>query len=204
METHTTMAVLGLLALGCAAKCPEPATGVPFAGTAAPQPGMAESTALSGDAPDAKGADAPSGQQGQPSVPADEPTSPPAGPPAVAGDPPAGSLPEVVIENVGLHIGGGPNDDASRAPFRAAIEQRFDGFRRCYVHVEDPKKGGTFGVDLLIRRDGGKPDVRQPRTGMKGDEFRACLVREFESVQFERPPRGPTMISYSLRFKLEG
>ncbi len=115
----------------------------------------------------------------------------------------AGSLPEVVVSNVGLHIGGGPNDDASKAPFRAAIEKRFEDLRKCYVHAEEPEKGGTYGVDLFIGRNGGNPELRQPRTGMKGAAFRDCIKRAFSSVVFGKPPRGPTVISYSVRFKLK-
>ena len=118
--------------------------------------------------------------------------------------PVSGSLPRVTIENVGMHIGGGPNDDAAKQPFREAVEAQFDAFRACYVKAEEPEKGGTFGVDLFIRRDGGAPEVRQPRTGMKGSDFRQCVIRAFEQVSFAKPPRGPTVVSYSLRFKLEG
>jgi hypothetical protein len=110
------------------------------------------------------------------------------------------SLPEIVVENVGLHIGGGANDDAGREPFKAAIRPHFSRFLRCYRLVEVPMKGGTFGVDLFIGREGGKPDVRQPRTGMAGPEFRRCMLDTFESIEFGRPERGPTVISYSLRF----
>ncbi len=127
-------------------------------------------------------------------------------PPAKSADAPAapvaGALPEVIIENVGLHIGGGPNDDATKAPIKAAVEKRFEDLRKCYVHVEDPEKGGTFGVDLFIGRDGGKPELRQPRTGMKGNAFRDCVKTAFASVEFEKPPKGPTVVSYSVRFKL--
>jgi hypothetical protein len=130
------------------------------------------------------------------------PTTPGTAPTAADAAPVAGSLPEVVIENVGLHIGGGPNDDASKAPIKAAVERRFEDLRKCYVHAEEPEKGGTFGVDLFIGRDGGKPELRQPRTGMKGNAFRECVKTAFASVQFEKPPKGPTVVSYSVRFKL--
>jgi hypothetical protein len=108
----------------------------------------------------------------------------------------------VKVENVGLHIGGGPNDDAAKAPFVAAVEKQFDGLRACYTKVEDPVKGGTFGVDLHIGRDGGKPKVKQPRTGMKGTGFRDCVVKVFEQVEFEKPKKGPTVISYSIKYSL--
>jgi len=117
---------------------------------------------------------------------------------------PAASLPEVVVESVGMHVGGGKNDEGEKAPFKAAIEPRFPDFRRCYQQVEQPGKGGTFGVDLFIDRDGGKAEVRQPRTGMAGEKFRSCVVGVFSSIDFERPRAGPTVVSYSLRFSVGG
>jgi hypothetical protein len=131
------------------------------------------------------------------------PTPAPTSAPPAPAPPPAEPLPEVVVENVGLHIGGGPNDDATKAPFLKAIEAHFDELRACYVKVQDPEKGGTFGVDLRIGRDGGRASVKQPRTGMKGTEFRECVLKVFESVEFEKPKRGPTMISYSVRYTLK-
>jgi hypothetical protein len=109
----------------------------------------------------------------------------------------------VIVENVGLHIGGGPNDDASKAPFLRAIEPHRDAFRACFVKVEEPEKGGTFGVDLSIGRGGGKAEVRQPRTGMKGTEFRKCVIEAFEQIVFEKPAKGPTVISFSIRYRLK-
>jgi hypothetical protein len=123
--------------------------------------------------------------------------------PVTAGQPPP-ALPEVVVESVGMHVGGGRNDDAEKAPFKTAIESRFADFRRCYVHIDQPGKGGTFGVDLFVDRDGGKPEVRQPRTGMSGEKFRSCVVEVFSSIAFERPRAGPTVVSYSLRFSVGG
>ncbi len=125
--------------------------------------------------------------------------------PAAPGDaPPAPTaLPEVKVENIGLHIGGGPNDDASKLPFKQAIEPHFDAFRKCYALVDEPAKGGTFGVDLRVARDGGKPEVKQPRTGMKGKGFRECMVDAFREVEFERPHK-PVVFSYSLRFTVGG
>jgi hypothetical protein len=113
---------------------------------------------------------------------------------------PSRSLPEVTVRTVGMHIGGGPNDDPSRARFREAVERRFEAFLECYKAVEDPGKGGTFGVDMFIPREGGRPEVRQPRTAMGGSDFRACVSTAFAATEFERPPKGPTVISYSIRF----
>src|SRR5690606_18053750 len=112
---------------------------------------------------------------------------------------PSRSLPEVTVQNVGLHIGGADNTPAAKAPFQRAVEQKFEDFLGCYRRVAQPEQGGTFGVDLFIRREGGHPEVRQPRTGMQGEEFRRCMVQAFESVSFERPRAGPTVISYSIK-----
>lgn len=113
---------------------------------------------------------------------------------------PSRSLPEVTVQNVGLHIGGADNSAAAKAPFQRAIEQKFEDFLGCYKKAAQPKKGGTFGVDLFIRREGGHPEVRQPRTGMQGEDFRRCMAQAFASVSFERPRAGPTVISYSVKF----
>lgn len=115
---------------------------------------------------------------------------------------PTRSLPEVTVRNVGLHIGGGSNDAASKEPFQRAIANRFEEFLACYRQVAAPEKGGVFGVDLFIKREGGAPEVRQPRTSMQGEAFRACVIDVFESVAFERPAKGPTVISYSLKFEV--
>lgn len=116
---------------------------------------------------------------------------------------PSRSLPEVTVRNVGLHIGGESNDAASKAPFQRAVEEKFEDLLACYREAAEPEKGGVFGVDLFIRREGGHPEVRQPRTGMKGEAFRECVVKVFEAVEFERPAKGPTVISYSVKFEVK-
>lgn len=142
-----------------------------------------------------------------PMLPSEPVASPPPPPPPpvepTAPTPPAEALPEVKVESFGLHIGGGPNDDASKRPILDAISKHFDEFRACYVKVQEPAKGGTFGVDLRIGRDGGKAKVEQPRTGMKANEFRECVLDVFKNVTFEKPPKGPTVVSYSLKFSLD-
>jgi biopolymer transport protein ExbD len=142
----------------------------------------------------------------EPATPAEPVASSPPPPtpptPPTEPTPPAEPLPEVKVESFGLHIGGGPNDDASKRPILDAIGKHFDEFRACYVKVQEPAKGGTFGVDLRIGRDGGKAKVEQPRTGMKANEFRECVLDVFKNVTFEKPPKGPTVVSYSLKFSL--
>ncbi|MEO8921020.1 MAG: hypothetical protein ABI488_26630 [Polyangiaceae bacterium] len=109
-------------------------------------------------------------------------------------------LPELKVLNIGLHVGGGPNDADTKAPFMRAVAERFPQFMDCYRKNEDPAKGGRFGIDLHIPRAGGHPSVEQPRTAMHGPEFRACVSRVFESVAFQKPTHGSTTISYSLHF----
>lgn len=99
-----------------------------------------------------------------------------------------------------MHIGGGPNDAATKAPFTKTIESGFDDVLSCLGLVPEGQRGGTFGVDLLVPREGGKADVGNPRTGIPGAEFKACVVSVFERLVFEKPKRGATKLSYSLRF----
>src|SRR5262249_42704361 len=123
--------------------------------------------------------------------------SPSAAPGAAAAEEP---LPPVKVANIGMHIGGGPNDDVTKDPIRRSVQPHFDAFRRCFAGVEDPKKGGDFGVDLRIDRAGGKAAVSHPRTALKGKDFKDCVVRTFESIDFLKPKGGTTTVSYSLRF----
>jgi hypothetical protein len=107
----------------------------------------------------------------------------------------------VVVKNIGLHIGGGPNDAATKAPFKKAIERVFNAFVACHEKAETEQ--GTFGVDLLVPAKGGKAEVSAPRTGMRGEAFVECVVGVFASVDFTPPKRGATRLSYSLRFSVE-
>jgi hypothetical protein len=111
------------------------------------------------------------------------------------------SLPEVIVRNVGLHVGGGPNDETTKAPFKRAVEPHFDDLRRCYTKIGEPGKGGVIGVDFQIPREGGKAQVSELRTGMKGPEFRDCVKAVFQTVTFEKPSK-PTVISYSVEYSL--
>jgi hypothetical protein len=114
------------------------------------------------------------------------------------------SLPELRIEPLGMHVGGGKNDPEEKAPFHRALERRFPAFLECYRLVEDPWAGGSFGIDIKIARAGGKPTVEQPRTKIRGAGFEQCMVAAVSSADFEKPKAGPTVISYSVRFTLVG
>jgi hypothetical protein len=112
------------------------------------------------------------------------------------------SLPELKVHLAGMHIGGGPNDDVSKRPFIQAIEGSFDALRVCYKKVEDPSHGGTFGVDLKIGQKGGGADLQQVRTALKGEGLRECFEAAFKAISFGAPPKGPTIVSVSVRFSL--
>jgi hypothetical protein len=114
---------------------------------------------------------------------------------------PSEAVPRVRVTNIGLHIGGGPNDAATKAPFLRQIASHFDAFRRCYALVESPAAHGTFGIDLLIAKEGGTPVTSNARTGIKGPAFSDCVVKAFAAISFEPPRRGATKLSYALSFE---
>ncbi len=145
--------------------------------------------------------------------PAAVPASAPAASPTVAVSPtpsavataapsavPSAPLPAVQVSNIGLHIGGGPNDAATKEPVIKSVEPHFEAFRACFASADDPKKGGDFGVDLLIEAAGGVAKVTHPRTIIGGEAFRSCVVGVFEKIAFQKPKGGRTMASYSLHF----
>jgi hypothetical protein len=145
-------------------------------------------------------------------TPAPEPADEAA--PVAAPEPPAQAQPPaaaekqappkgVTVKSIGMHIGGGPNDAAAKAPFTKTIEGGFPDFVACAAHLPPTGRKGTFGVDLLVKKDGGTPDVSSPRTGLPGEPFKACVVQVFERLVFEKPKRGATKLSYSLRFDSE-
>lgn len=133
-----------------------------------------------------------------PTVLEEAPSAPPAAPAPSASAPVV--VPNVEVENIGIHVGGGPNDAVTKAPIASSVEPRFADLRACWGSAEDPKRGGDFGVDLLIPAEGGHAKVSNPRTAIKGDAFRACVVAVFEGIDFAKPRTGRTTVSYSLRF----
>lgn len=100
-----------------------------------------------------------------------------------------------------MHIGGGPNDNATKDPIGKSVEPHFDEFRKCFARAYDQKKGGDVGVDLLIPGAGGKAKVTPTvRTSIKGERFDECVVSVFKEIDFLKPRFGNTTVSYSLRF----
>jgi hypothetical protein len=114
------------------------------------------------------------------------------------------ALPELKVEALGMHVGGGKNDAQEKAPFHRALERKFTAFMECYRLADDPWTGGSFGIDIKIPRAGGKPAVEQPRTKIRGAGFQECMVAAVADAAFEKPKAGPTVISYSVRFTLVG
>lgn len=180
-----------------------------FAGCAAKAaPSTEFPSSPSGDAPGATGS---SKGAAEPGAPGTSGRAPGAAPPAAfpraplpGGEEPTPdkALPELRVEQLGMHVGGGKNDADEKAPFRRALEQKFPAFLECYRLADDPWAGGSFGVDLKIARAGGAPTVEQPRTRIRGAGFQECMVAAFGKVQFEKPKAGPTVISYSILFAL--
>src|SRR6187431_1348083 len=193
--TRPILSGVGAAAIWSAAGC---AAGAPAAAQA-PSAGTAPTSTMT---PSSLPGAAPSAAPGVP--PAAHAVAPARRLPEIVLDPkqPLRPLPELKVENIGLHIGGGPNDAETKAPFLNAVAERFPSFMDCYRKNEDPAQGGRFGVDLHVARGGGHPRIEQPRTSLRGSEFRACLGGVFESVNFQKPKHGPTTLSYSLRFTL--
>ncbi len=138
-------------------------------------------------------------------APSDETTSSPtpsseepaAAAPSAAQEPPPD---DVMVKHYGLHIGGGPNDDATREKYLEPIAQRFDALRRCHVLAKNRKLQASFGVDLELPHDGGRAKIADYRTSLKGQEFHMCVLETLGAVSF--PGAGRAMVvSYSVLFK---
>lgn len=181
--------VVSLAVVGCSS--PQPGGDGVASPSSTPAPtAAAPPTAATG------AAEAPPAAPSASAPPAAASASAAAPPPA---DPPAPEVP-VDVKNIGMHVGGGTNDAAEKAPIKRSVEPHMGDFAKCFAKVADPAKGGDFGVDLRIERDGGKAAVSHPRTALKGDGFKECVLAVFESVDFEKPKGGTTTVSYSLRF----
>jgi hypothetical protein len=109
------------------------------------------------------------------------------------------AAPPVKVVTIGMHVGGGPFDEATKQPMRRSVEPRFAELAQCWTHVTEPARTDV-GVDLLIESAGGRARVSNPRTTMKNEAFVSCVVQFFESVDFEKPLHGRTVVSYSVRF----
>lgn len=134
-----------------------------------------------------------------PVVDAGPPPAPP--PPADAGAP---SKPKVKVQYIGMHVGGGPFDDATKKPFETTLAPHHPAAAECWAKHVTKTKPFDMGVDLLIEASGGHPKVSNPRVHFeKGEEdgqFIPCIIGVFEAVEFAPLARGKSGVSYSLRF----
>lgn len=207
-KTRSFLLALFVSAGGCAAPA---ATGPAQGATAAPTEQAVASEQAPAAPPSEPEQAAPGAVPAQVAEASDGGAPPPASAPAAPQEPPPGtpldarpadpsrSLPEVRVRQVGMHIGGGPNDAESKQPFSKAIEARNQQYLVCYRLVKNPLQGGTFGVDLFVGTAGGMPDVRATRQRLGGSDFESCMVDAVGGVRFARQPK-PTTLSYSMRF----
>lgn len=112
-------------------------------------------------------------------------------------------IPDVVVKNVGMHIGGEANTAEQKRPIRAAVALHYDAMKRCYAKADTPPtKAVTFGVDMRIKGEGGTPKITNPRSGLKGGGAKECLVSVFEAIEFPKQPKGQArMVSFSIEFR---
>ncbi|MEJ7731369.1 MAG: hypothetical protein WKG00_19405 [Polyangiaceae bacterium] len=122
---------------------------------------------------------------------------------SASGAVPGEAPPAVKVVNIGMHIGGGPNDAATKAPIGSSIAPHFPELARCFARVDDPKKGGDFGIDLQVPAAGGKAEASHPRTTLRGEGFSPCVLAVLSAIDFQKPKGGATVVSYSLRFTPE-
>lgn len=109
-------------------------------------------------------------------------------------------LPAVTVKNIGMHIGGGPNDDATKAPIKRSVARHFEQLRACFSKAADQDKQGDVSVDLKIQKAGGQAEVQKFKSALKGEGFETCIRDVFLAIDFEKPKTGTTVVSYSLRF----
>lgn len=187
------LVALAALASACAKPTGERGPQAPTASVPAAAP---DARAEQPAAPAPTGPDAPLSN-----VAVGAPTVPPAPVGPVAPERHGPPLPELTIKSFGLHIGGSAADAAARADFLRALEGSVPSYLDCYRTIEEPGRTGTFGADLTVGADGGKPRVGKPRTKLPGQAFQSCMVRALEGVSFPRTPSGrAVVVSYSVKF----
>jgi hypothetical protein len=110
--------------------------------------------------------------------------------------------PRVTLATVGLHVGGKLNQEPHRGRLVRVFEQQFAAFRKCHDRAEPHEQGASFGVDLLIPKEGGRGSIRETRSRLENKAFRTCMRAAFESIRFAPPPtERPEIVSYSVLFK---
>ncbi|MEM6789153.1 MAG: hypothetical protein AAF715_16650 [Myxococcota bacterium] len=111
-------------------------------------------------------------------------------------------LPAVDVKNVGMHIGGEENTAAQKRPIRQEVAKQYDAMKRCWARADTPPDKATFGVDMRIEGEGGPARIQNPRSGLRGEGVKQCMVEAFEAVVFPRQPGGvDRMVSFSVEFR---
>jgi hypothetical protein len=112
--------------------------------------------------------------------------------------------PAVELQTVGLYLSGPANTDATRRQLVKLFERSFPAYRRCHADAGEHSENLSFGVDLLVPKEGGGAKVRQTRTRLTGNAFKACMERAFQAIRFEPLPSArPEIVSYSVLFRPE-
>ncbi|MCU0656939.1 MAG: hypothetical protein MUF64_17290 [Polyangiaceae bacterium] len=187
---------LALLSACAPSSAPDPATSTPATpsapASAAPRPSAPAASVVPSTLPPPPPAP-PASTPAPAASAAEAPT-----PPRVEEKP----LPRVKVANIGIHIGGGPNDNATKEPFKRSVQPHYDEMRRCWSMVEGQK--GDISVELRVEREGGKARVKPNKSTFKHREFNECVHRVFEGIDFLKPRTGTTVLNFSLRFTPEG
>lgn len=136
----------------------------------------------------------------QPSAEVATSSEQPLAPPAAPETPTSAEPSNVEVKQIGLHIGGGPNNEEAHARYSRPIQRRFGELERCYALAQPTQKNASFGVDLLVPSRGGVAKIKDYRTVLNGKDFHLCVLGVFGSVEFPAPEKA-TVVSYSVLFK---
>ena len=108
----------------------------------------------------------------------------------------------VELQTVGLYLAGAANTEPSRRQLVKLFERNFGAFKRCHAQAPEHAENASFGVDLLVPKEGGSAKVRQTRTRLASKPFQTCMERAFQAIHFDPLPSGrPEIVSYSLLFR---
>jgi hypothetical protein len=109
---------------------------------------------------------------------------------------------KVELATVGLHVAGPLGADPERRRLIRTLERHFGAFRRCHELAKPHGRNLSYGVDLLIPKQGGAAQLRQTRTRLTGDGFQSCMQKAFRAIRFDPPSTArPEIVSYSVLFK---
>ncbi|MBL9021219.1 MAG: hypothetical protein JNL21_03420 [Myxococcales bacterium] len=165
------------------------------------EPAAATSSAKLAPAPTAPTSTAPAAPaSAAPSAAAPSASAPAASGSASAASAPDAPPPDVEVKNIGMHIGGGPNDAETKSPIKRSVEPHFEALARCFAKADAQDKGGDVSIDLKIDKAGGKAEIKKYKSGIDGEAFQACIREVFAEIEFLKPKTGTTVVSYSLRF----